>query len=122
MPRTRLTAKTPPGSYPALPLGSAAGTLTMAGADVANGNDCLYSGNALVIVHNTNASPQTITFTSSADPTTKRTGDITDHPLAADAYEVFGPFTGPGWRQPGGLLFIDASHAEVLIEVVNLPG
>lgn len=120
MSRTSIAAQTLLGAYPALPI-TPGSDLTEVAADVGNGNSTpLIEGKTIVIAHNVNAAAKTITFTSVANPADNRTGDITAYSIGIGKIKVFGPFKQVGWSQ-GGLLFIDANHADVLLSVITLP-
>jgi hypothetical protein len=93
--------------------------LTMTTADTVNKEDVVLTGNELIVAHNTNAGAQTVTVSSVVDEM-GRTGDITTYSLAADDYAIFGPFGTEGWRQTGGKLHFEASHADVKLGVVKL--
>jgi hypothetical protein len=110
---TALTKSTPPGSYAA-----ATSALTMAAGDVA-GNTFVASGNDLVIIHNTDAAPHNVVFTSVADPR-GRTGDITESILAG-AYRQYGPMKQTGWMNPGGTITITPADTTVKVGVITLP-
>ena len=86
--------------------------------DDANGNETDCAGGDLVIVENTDASPQTVTFTAAPDEI-GRAGAITDYSLAAGAVAIFGPFTTAGWRQNDGKLYIDVSDPLVFVGVLR---
>lgn len=114
--RTELTVTTLEGAYGDYGVNDA--DVTMAGADVANGNTFTLNEGDILIAHNTNVGAQTVTIDSVAD-VYGRTGDITTYSLAADDYAAFGPFKRPGWAQTGGQLHVDATHAEVLLGVLR---
>jgi hypothetical protein len=121
MARTAIAAFSPPGSKPVLPLGAGSAQLTGQAADAVNFNSTPCTGREMVIVHNTDVGAQTVTFHSVADAF-NRTGDITAYSIPAGKKAVFGPFRPSEWRQADGNLYIDASSANVLIDVVTLPG
>lgn len=118
MPRVTITKQVPVGPYPALPLGAAALTLTELAADTTNKEQFVPSGDDLVIIRNTGASPYTVTFTSALDDK-KRSGDVTAHSIAAGATAAF-RFKKPGWMQPDGRIYIEASNAAVKWIVLQL--
>ncbi len=113
---TALTKTTAPGSF------AAAGVaVTLAAADVGNGNKFVATGNDLVVVQNTDAvNPYTYTITSVADPY-GRTKDITTESIAPSAIRIFGPMKQTGWMQTDGTILILASNAAVKIGVISLP-
>jgi hypothetical protein len=50
-----------------------------------------------------------------------RTGNITADAIAAGAIIVYGPLEVNGFRQPDGMIYLEANHAEVLFAVFVLP-
>lgn len=88
-----------------------------AGDDV-NGNETECAGGDLVVVENTDAGAQTVTFTAAPDEF-GRAGAITDYSLAAGAVAIFGPFPTAGWRQTDGKLYIDVSDPLVFVGVLR---
>lgn len=115
MARTVLTKTVAKGNYQ-----SAGTAVTMAAADVGNKNSFPLGSNDLVIAQNSGAAPHTVTISSVADPF-GRTGDIAAESMAAGEIRVFGPFTGQGWRQSDGSLYLEANHAEIKFGVISLP-
>lgn len=114
MAATTLTKTVSPGKY------SQTGTaVTMAGADVGNGNDFAQDRDVLVIAQNTGGSPYTVTITSQADPQYGRTGDVNAQSLAAGEIRIF-RLTGPGWADSNGKINISATNAAVQFGVVVL--
>ena len=118
MARATLTKQIPLGPYPTLPLGAGAMTLTETAADATNKEQFVPSGDDLVIAHNSGASAYTVTFTSVADGL-RRTGDVSAHSIAAGAIAGF-RFKKPGWMQPDGKVYIEASNAAVKWAVLQL--
>lgn len=118
MPRVTLAKQIPLGPYPTLPVGAGTMTLTETAADTVNKEQFVPSGDDLIIAHNTGATARTITFTSVADDQ-KRTGDITTYSVAAGAIAAF-RVKKPGWRQTDGMIYIEASNAELKWAVVQL--
>jgi len=98
---------------------TAAVTLTMTAADVANGQKFALTGRELLILHNSGASTRTYTVTSVADPY-GRLGHITTQNILAGAYMAIGPLDVQAWRQTDGQLYISVSNAEVLLGVYVL--
>jgi len=88
-----------------------------AGDDV-NGNETDCAGGDLIVVENTDAGAQTVSFTAAPDEI-GRSGAITDYSLAAGAVAIFGPFQSAGWRQTDGKLYIDVSDALVFVGVLR---
>lgn len=118
MPRVTLTKQIPLGPYPTLPVGAGTMTLTQTAADITNKEQFVPSGDDLVIVQNSGASPYTITFTSVADEL-KRTGDVSAYSVAAGAIAAF-RFKKPGWMQSDGRVYIEASNVAVKWAVLQL--
>jgi len=116
MARTTLTKSTAGGAY-----ATAGVALTMTAADASNLNAFVANGNDLIIAHNTGASTQTITITSTADPY-GRSGSITTENITAGQYKIYGPYSLIGWVQTDGKIYLAASHADVKFGVVTLPG
>ena len=93
--------------------------VTMDAGDVGNGNVIPFTGNIMmVIAHNTDASPQTITITSVGAPVTGRTGDVNAESLAAGEIRVF-RLARDGWVDANGEVAISVSDANVEIGVLN---
>lgn len=117
MPRTSLTPKTAPGSYPTVTADSL--DLTMTAADISNLNQFSASGNDLIFIHNSGASPYTVTITSAPDPY-GRSADIATYSLAAGEYAVVGPMKLAGWVQADGKIYLQGSNASVKFGIVAL--
>lgn len=115
MPRTNLTKTTAPGAYAA-----AGAAVTLAAADVANGNQFAASGKDLIVAYNSGASSHTVTITSVNDSLGRR-GDITAESIAAGAFRIYGPLPSAGWSQSDGTIQVSANHAEVLLGVIAVP-
>lgn len=101
-------------------------TVSAGAADLANeagdsvdGNEVDCTGTELVIVENTDAGAQTVTFTAAPDEI-GRAGAITAYSVAAGAIAIFGPFNTSGWRQTDGKLYIDVSDALVFLGVLRI--
>lgn len=101
--RILIAAQVPVGTYPVLPLGANAADLAETAGDAVNGNYAvIVEGKTYVIAHNTGAGARTVTFVSSPDPDTLRTGDITAYSLGAgEISRPFGPFKRAGWGNVG---------------------
>ncbi len=101
--RVLIAAQEPVGTYPSLPITANAADLTETACDATNGNyTSVVEGKTIIIVHNTGVGARTITFTSAADPTFNRTGDITAYSLGAgEISKPFGPFKASGWANVG---------------------
>ena len=94
--------------------------LSFEASDSANGNEVTCTGDELVIVENTDASPQTVTLTTKTDEY-GRAGSITAYSLAAGDIAIFGPFPLDAWRQTDDQLYIDTSDDLVHIALVRVP-
>lgn len=128
MPRTTITAFTPLGAYPSLPIDAGAATLAPIAADVANKNQTPFgdADEILILAANTdNGGAHTVTVTSAPD-TLKRTGDITAYSIVAapganeNKAAVLGPFKRAGWQQPDKMLYFEADSASVKFVVIKL--
>ena len=118
MARQTLTKQVPLGPYPTLPVAANALDLTETAADATNKEQFVPSGDDLVIVHNTGASPYTVTFTSMADDK-NRTGDISAYSVGAGEIAAF-RFKKPGWMQSDGRVYMEASNAAMKYAVLQL--
>lgn len=118
MARVTVSKNLAPGSY-----GVAGVVLTELAADASQFNQFLMTGAELLIARNSNAgsTARTVTITSVTDDR-GRAGTIGAESIAAGAAHVFGPFTKKlGWAQTNGYLYFQASHAEILFSVIQLP-
>lgn len=88
-------------------------------SDPTDRSTALIDGKTLLIAHNTDTGPQTITIASVADAL-NRTLDIVQT-LEAGEIWVFGPVKSVGWIQSGNVLWIDVSDPKVRISVLTLP-
>jgi hypothetical protein len=93
--------------------------VAFAASDSANGNETPCTGAELILVHNTDASAQTVTFTTRTDAF-GRSGSIAAYSLAADEVAVFGPFPTEAWRQTDDQLYIDTSDNLVQLAALRL--
>lgn len=125
MSRVLVAAQTTPGAYPSLPITANSRDLQFQAGDASLGNYTpLIQAKTMVVLHNTGAGARTVTFTSIADTTFNRTGDITAYSIGAGEHALFGPFQVIGWSHSDSGeagLWIDVSNAEVQIAVVTLP-
>jgi hypothetical protein len=120
MSRTVITAQTLVGSYPSLPLAGGSADLTETAVDDPTDRyTALVNGKTVVLAHNTDTNPHTITFTSVED-SFHRKGDITAYSIAAGKIARFGPFQSAGWADAGNL-DIDVSDPLVRLAVITLP-
>ena len=120
MPRVTITKQAPPGPFVTLQPAANSLDLTQLAADVTNKEQFVPSGDDLVIAHNSGASPYTITFTSAADPDTKRTGDITAYSIGAGELAIFRFKSQKGWMQTDGRVYLEASNVAVKWSVLQL--
>ena len=120
MARATLTALTALGAYGSYSANAA--DLPMTAANASDLNQVVATNNDLIIAHNTGAGANTVTITSIADPSYGRVGHITTYSLGAGEYAAFGPFKNAGWKQADGMLYFEASHAEVKFGIVALGG
>jgi hypothetical protein len=116
MARTALTPNTGVLTNP-----TAGVLLVWTAADVANGNSVALTGKELILAKNSHASlAYTVTVASAADGL-GRTKDITTDSIVAGDIHHYGVPQLDGWRQAGGVLWLNASNASVLFAVVRLP-
>lgn len=119
MPTTAIPVQTTLGGYPAtLPLAANSADFTWTAADVANGNHYVSSGDEIVLINNTGASPYTVTVTSQKDAF-GRTGDITAYSLAAGDFAMLGPFPNQGWANSAGQIAISAENVAVTFAIIR---
>lgn len=116
MARTELTVTTLQGAYGAY--GANEADVTMAAADVANGNTVEMQEGDILLAHNTGGAPYYLTIDGVADPYGRDTG-IEQYDIDADELAVFGPYQFPGWRQSDGGLYIDAENAAIRLGVLR---
>lgn len=79
----------------------------------------MLSGPFSLRFFNSGATPRTITINSVADPQ-RRTGDITAYTLEAGEFCEVKFKSTIGWKQADGMLYYEASHAEVKCAAVLL--
>lgn len=111
MARVDITVTTPGGNYD-----SNGNGLTTTAADATNKNQWSLKHGDLLVAYNSGASSRSVTVTSVA--VNGRTQDQSVS-LAAGGIHLFGPFKAEGWLQPGGYVFCEAAHAEVLFGVIR---
>lgn len=112
MARTTLTKSASTGPNP-----TAGATVTVTAGDASNGNQFTWTGRELLIMRNSGAGTRTFTLTSVADPY-GRSGTITTENILTGVTKVIGPLN-EFWRQTDGYVYVDVSHAEVLISVIT---
>jgi hypothetical protein len=114
--RVILTKTVANGSYPTDGV-----ALTLTAADITDKNRFQMTGDDVLLIYNSGASPYTFTIYSVANAR-GRTGDITTESIVAGAVKVLGPFKSkPGWVQSDGYLWLEASNAAVKFAVVKIP-
>jgi hypothetical protein len=118
MAATRITPITAPGPYINEEATPQLATVTPVAADATDGNVVSLARGILLRAENTGGSPRTITIKSQPDPY-GRVADITAFSIAAGA-RVVRRFANVGWANTGGDLEIEASHADVRLEVYQL--
>lgn len=118
MARTSITVQTPPGPFVALPVSANSLDTTWQAADPTNKNSSAFPGRLLVKVRNDDASSQTFTITSSVD-SHLRTGDIGPYTLGAGEEAHF-IVQREGFVQSDGLLYLEASDADVKFAIVAI--
>ena len=120
MPRTAITPQTPKGPFPGT---VAANDLDIAyvAADAVNLNEAVFQGSRMLLQwRNTGAGARTVTITSTPDPASKRSADISAFSSAAGEFGAF-LVERNGWQQADGKLYFQAEHAEVVFAVLLLP-
>lgn len=118
MARQELTKYTPAGPYPTLPVAANSMDILETAADPANKEQFEASGDDLVVVRNSGASPYTVTFTSVVD-TLNRSGDVGPYTLAAGESMSF-RFRKQGWAQANNKIYMEASNAAIKYIVFEL--
>jgi len=120
MARTGITPQKPKGPYPA---SVAANDLDLAftAADASNLNEAEFKGNRMLLLwRNTGAGARTVTITSAAHSTSRRSADVSAFSQGAGESGSF-LVERDGWQQSDGKLYFQAEHAEVVFAVVELP-
>lgn len=93
--------------------------VTITANDVGGNNSIVVTSDCLVIAHNTDVGAQTVTITSTADPTFGRVGNVAAQSLAADEIRVF-RLTRIGWANSNGLIIVSGSDANINFGVIAL--
>lgn len=110
----------PASYYPVTPLDAGAADLVFTSTgDQPDRNVILSSGKTLVIAHNTDADPHTLTINSVAD-NLNRVGDIEEYIVGAGKIALFGPFLSAGWSN-AGKLDTDVDDPLLVVTIVNMP-
>lgn len=118
MPRVTVTKTAVQGPYVALPVVADSLDVALLAADVANKNQFAPTGDDILIVQNSGASPYTFTISSVADAL-KRTGDVGPYTIAAGEIAAY-RIKIDGWKQSDGNVYIEASNAAVKFAVISL--
>lgn len=101
--------------------GAAGVLLTQLAADAGNFQQFPLTGSELIVAYNSGGSTRTVTITSVADDR-GRSGSIAAENILAGVSKVYGPFKKKeGWQQTNGMLYFQASHADVKFTVIKLP-
>lgn len=118
--RQTLTAQAPGAILAGAP---SAGSLTLAftAADTTNFEEVVLTGNEMLLVWNSGASPYTVTINTTADEK-GRVGDITAYSLAAGEHALIGPIPVQGFAQSNGKLYFQASNVAVKYAVIQPRG
>ncbi len=116
MARTAITKTTAPGAY-----GGAWEELTLAAADVENGNNFVLTGREILVMYNSSADTAYYVTLTSVDDRFGRSEDITQVDIPFGDYMIFGPIPLEGWQQTDGTFYVDAENAAILLGVIVLP-
>jgi hypothetical protein len=121
MARTNIVAQTPPGAYPATPIGAGDADIGYTStSDPTDRSTALVDTKTFVVVYNSDDTlAHTITITGALDSLNRR-GDITAYSVDALENAMFGPFKTIGWAT-GGLLLIDVSDPKLQVAIITLP-
>jgi hypothetical protein len=103
MPRTTLPKTTGSGPYP-----TAVVALTMTAADTTNFNQFALTRDDVLFIQNTDTVARTYTITSTPN-LRNRTSHLTNISIEPGEIHMLGPFDLPGWQQPDGNLYLQAS-------------
>lgn len=95
--------------------------LAFTAADVALGNEFIWTGSEVLVARNTGAGARNVTFQSVATNGRQDPFHATAIELAAGEFALFGPFDGRGWRQTDGYVQVSADNAEVTFCVIRMP-
>lgn len=118
MARVTVTKTAAQGPYVALPVVADSLDVALLAADVANKNQFAPTGDDLLLVQNSGASPYTFTITSVADAL-KRTGDVGPYTIAAGEIAAY-RIKVDGWKQSDGFVYVEANNAAVKFAVISL--
>lgn len=121
-----IVAQQPLGPYLALQPTALQLALAWTAADPVQGNQFTGTGHELLLIHNADAAPQTVTIKSVALPGNLRTGDITTYSIPIGGYAMFNfakAASIPGWSTGGlanGKVKFLASDADIMYAVLTV--
>ncbi|MFO0773714.1 MAG: hypothetical protein U0172_03500 [Nitrospiraceae bacterium] len=119
--RVDVTAVTPVGPYPTLPVSANAMDFVWTACDPTNFDQFSHTGRELILVKNANVSTaKWVTFESVVN--LGRTGDITQYSLGASEYAAFWAGNSVGWRQSGGKFYMKCEGTDIKYAIVRIPG
>jgi hypothetical protein len=111
--------------FPTLPVSAGTLTVTPTAGNTGAGNYAVVTNQKTVILAiNTDSGAHTVTITSVAAATDRRTGDVTAYSIAAGGVGVFGPFTTNGWAGStpvANAVLIEADDPKVVFVHLTLP-
>lgn len=113
MARQNLTKTIVPGPNP-----SAGEEITWTAADTVNKEQFSPATGDVLLVWNTDGSPQTYSIDSVPDPIFGRSGDIDAEDIAAGEIHVL-RLGIDGWRQADGKIYLEASDAAVKFAILT---
>jgi hypothetical protein len=87
--------------------------------DVSNNMAFDWTGREQIILTVSGVTARTVTIPSV--PVAGRSGDITTYSVAAGEVHIIPPFVSKGWVQADGKVYLDPSHAELVVRVVQIP-
>ena len=93
--------------------------LNFAACDAVNGNSFPVTGQEILIVNNSGASPYTFTISSVADPYGRTDSSLTNYSVAAGAIVAIELKQLLGWQQTGQVMFTSCSNAALKFAVVR---
>ena len=117
MARQVIAPQTIVGPYPDIPVSANDLDIAMIASDEPNGDEFAFTGSEIILLHNTEAGAQTVTFTSVE--LNGRLGTITDYSIGIGEYAAFKVDKLPGWKQTDGNFYINTSHVDVLIAILR---
>lgn len=123
MARVTINPPTLVGPYPTLQPTANSLDVAVVAADATNFNQTPWTGREILYWRNTGAGARTVTISARLDAQ-NRDGPITAY--SSDAGEIghfsfIGPNSADGWKQADGMIYFQASHAEVVFWVVRAP-